>query len=158
MGTNPAVYGTMPRFRTKQLRLTYAALTLPFLILQGWSALQYLGESARMTGILMTLGYPLYVMKILAVAKLLGIAAIAIGSFATLKEWAYAGFVFEACGALASHLCAGDSLTIAPLPVISLTLGLVSFLLWKQLLRQLALRRRHYEFGVPPRDTVETHA
>jgi len=36
------------------------------------------------------LGYPIYFMKILGTAKLVGVAAILYGRFSRLKEWAYA--------------------------------------------------------------------
>lgn len=62
-----------------------------------------------------TLGYPLYLMKILGLAKILGAIAIISNRSRTLKEWAYAGFAFDLLGATASHLLAGDAVH-APLP------------------------------------------
>jgi hypothetical protein len=144
--------------QTKQLRLIYWLVTALFLVLQGWSASQYLLESPRMTETITGLGYPVYFMKILGVAKLLGIVAIASGVSPTLKEWAYAGFVFEVCGAFASHASAGDSPIIALVPVVFLTFQLASYFMWKRLRLQASLRRRHYGFGLPPRDQVESHA
>jgi len=138
------------------VRFIYGAISSAFLILQGWAATQYLSESPGVTEIVIALGYPLYLMKILAAVNLLGIAALVVSSSVALREWAYAGFVFEAAGAFASHLCAGDSHTFAILPVISLTLVLASYASWKQLLRQAGLRRRHYGFGLGPRDPAET--
>ncbi len=38
------------------------------------------------------LGYPIYLMTILGVWKLLGVVAILIPKYPLLKEWAYAGF------------------------------------------------------------------
>lgn len=55
------------------------------------------------------LGFPLYVMTIIGVWKLLGVVAILIPKFPILKEWAYAGFFFAMSGALISHLILGDS-------------------------------------------------
>ena len=49
--------------------------------------------------IMLFLGYPLYLMKILGFAKILGGAAILYGKFPRLKEWAYAGFAFDYLGA-----------------------------------------------------------
>jgi hypothetical protein len=56
-----------------------------------------------------TLGYPLYLMTIIAVWKILGVVAILIPKTPLLKEWAYAGFVFVMSGAVISHLIVGDS-------------------------------------------------
>lgn len=53
------------------------------------------------------LGYPAYFLTILGVWKLLGAIAIAVPRFPRLKEWTYAGVVFNFTGAIASHLAAG---------------------------------------------------
>ena len=54
------------------------------------------------------LGYPVYLLTILGIWKILGVIAILIPRFKLLKEWAYAGFFFAMTGALASHLACGD--------------------------------------------------
>ena len=63
------------------------------------------------------LGYPLYLMKILGTAKILGAMAILTGHSKMLKEWAFAGFAINFIGATASHLLAGDSAK-APMPFV----------------------------------------
>jgi hypothetical protein len=55
------------------------------------------------------IGYPVYVLSILGVWKILGVIAILIPGFKLVKEWAYAGFFFLMTGALISHLFCGDS-------------------------------------------------
>lgn len=54
------------------------------------------------------LGYPVYVLTILGVWKILGVVAVLIPKFPLLKEWAYAGFFFVMSGALYSHAAVGD--------------------------------------------------
>lgn len=54
------------------------------------------------------LGYPLYLMTIIGVWKILGVVAVLIPKFTLLKEWAYAGFFFAMSGAVVSHLAAGS--------------------------------------------------
>ena len=44
------------------------------------------------------LGYPVYLMTILGVAKILGVIALLIPKTPLLKEWAYAGFTFDLLG------------------------------------------------------------
>ncbi len=73
-----------------------------------------------------TLGYPLYLLKILGLAKILGAIAILTGRFPKLKEWAYAGFAFDFLGAATSHVLAGDQGN-APLPLILFALLMVSY-------------------------------
>ena len=73
------------------------------------------------------LGYPLYLMYILGVWKLLATIAILIPGFRLLKEWAYAGSFFVWSGALVSHLFLGDSgMAIFP-SVVLLLLTVVSW-------------------------------
>ena len=119
---------------TKSLRITYWSVTLLFALLQAWSAVQYLIEAPAMTASITGLGYPVYFMKILGVAKLLGIAAILYGGFPTLKEWAYAGLTFDTLGVVASHLGSGDGIAVALVPLAFCAAQLVSYFMWKRLL------------------------
>lgn len=72
------------------------------------------------------LGYPLYLLKILGFAKLLGALAILTGRIPRMKEWAYAGFTFDFLGATASHLFAGDY-AHAPIPFTLFLILLASY-------------------------------
>lgn len=54
------------------------------------------------------LGYPVYLLTILGVWKILGVLAVLIPKFPLLKEWAYAGFFFVMSGAIFSHIAVGD--------------------------------------------------
>ena len=69
------------------------------------------------------LGYPLHVLTLLGIAKLLAVAAILARKFARLKEWAYAGMAFDLIGAAWSHALNGDS--IADWGVVFVFLALV---------------------------------
>jgi hypothetical protein len=53
------------------------------------------------------LGYPSYFLVILGIWKLLGAAALVIPKFPRLKEWAYAGVIFDLTGAVASLFASG---------------------------------------------------
>jgi hypothetical protein len=73
------------------------------------------------------LGYPVYLLTILAVAKLLGVFAVVIPGFPLLKEWAYAGFFFIMAGAIFSHLAVGDPVVETFPALLLLTLTVVSW-------------------------------
>ncbi len=73
------------------------------------------------------LGYPLYMLSILGVWKLLGVIAILIPGYTLIKEWAYAGFFFVMSGAFVSHLVMGEAFTEA-LPALVLMIAI--FLSW----------------------------
>lgn len=53
------------------------------------------------------LGYPSYFLVILGIWKLLGAVALVIPGFPRLKEWAYAGVIFDLTGAIASLSISG---------------------------------------------------
>ena len=57
------------------------------------------------------LGYPLYVLTIVAIWKLCGVAVLLAPRLPLAKEWAYAGFFFLLTGATASHIASGDPFT-----------------------------------------------
>ena len=71
------------------------------------------------------LGYPHYLLLILGVWKLPCAIAWFVPGFPRLKEWAYAGAIFNYTGAAASHLLVGDGPNrwAAPLVFALLTLG-----------------------------------
>jgi len=73
------------------------------------------------------LGYPLYLLTILGVWKMLGVIAVLIPKFPLLKEWVYAGFFFAMSGAVFSHLAAGDSAKEFFGPTLLIVLTLVSW-------------------------------
>jgi hypothetical protein len=53
-------------------------------------------------------GYPAYFVSILGLWKVLGGVAVLAPRFPRLKEWAYAGMLFDLPGAAASHAAVGD--------------------------------------------------
>ncbi|HVX25572.1 MAG TPA: DoxX family protein [Parafilimonas sp.] len=76
---------------------------------------------------LVHLGYPLYILTLLGIGKILGVVAILIPKFAVMKEWAYAGFFFMMSGAIFSHIVTGDSITEIVPSLLLLILTIVSW-------------------------------
>ena len=76
------------------------------------------------------LGYPLYFLVILGIWKLLGAVALAIPRFPRLKEWAYAGALFDLTGAVASLWASGliDAGTAA-YPIVMTGVAVASWVL-----------------------------
>ena len=73
------------------------------------------------------IGYPVYLLTILGVWKILGVIAVLIPKFPLLKEWAYAGFFFAMSGAVFSHLAVGDEAKELFGPVLLIVLTVVSW-------------------------------
>ena len=84
---------------------------------------------ASIVKIMLALGYPLYLMKILGFAKILGGIAILTGRLPRMKEWAYAGFTFDFLGATASHVLAGEA-AHAIVPLVFFPFLILSYYLW----------------------------
>lgn len=87
----------------KKAKIIYWVSTGLFTAVFATTSIMYLTHNSRMVDKFHELGYPLYVLNILGVAKLLGVIALLFPKYPRLKEWAYAGFVFDLIGALWSH-------------------------------------------------------
>ena len=107
----------------------YWVTTGLFCAVLSFSGFAHITHVESMVESMAELGYPLYVMRILGAAKLLGVAAVLAPGRPLLKEWAYAGFTFNLLGATASHAFTGDPLSATIRPAILLLLVAASYLL-----------------------------
>jgi uncharacterized membrane protein YphA (DoxX/SURF4 family) len=82
--------------------------------------------------VLAHLGYPVHLLTILGVWKLLGAIALLAPRFPRLKEWAYAGTFIELTGATASGAARGDDAGTLIWPLIFAALALASWALRPQ--------------------------
>jgi hypothetical protein len=114
---------------TKNHRIAYWVTTaiLAFVMLSGGVA-DVLRQHDTAAG-MVQLGYPLYVMTILGIWKLLGGATVLAPGLPRLKEWAYAGAVFDLTGAAASHLAVGDDVRHILTPLGFAAIALASWAL-----------------------------
>ncbi|MCQ6562175.1 DoxX family protein [Paenibacillus mendelii] len=84
---------------------TVTSLLAAAVMLSGIGQLmQYGGNLELVTN----LGYPIYVMTILGIWKVLGAIALVVPGFPRLKEWVHAGIFFLMTGAALSHAFAND--------------------------------------------------
>ena len=91
-----------------------------FCLIMLFSATMYLTKYDMVKGFFAQLGYPPYLIYPLATAKVLGVIAIISKKSKLLKEWAYAGFFFDAALAAAAHFNANDGGQILALIVLSM--------------------------------------
>lgn len=87
------------------------------------------------------LGYPVYLLPFLGSLKIAGAMAILIPSFPGIREWAYAGLVFDLLGALYSHLQVGDDITVSLMSIIGLFLVFSSYLLHRSMANKKVIVR-----------------
>jgi len=73
------------------------------------------------------LGYPVYLLSILGIWKILGVITVLIPKLSLLKEWAYAGFFFAMSGAVFSHMIAGNGVNEIFPPLLLLILTVISW-------------------------------
>lgn len=110
---------------TRQLAYWVTTALLSFGLISGGAA-QLARFPANVEG-MVHLGYPVYFMVILGVWKVLGGIALLAPRFALLKEWAYAGTVFEMTGASISHAACGDDVMHIVVPLVFTTLAVASW-------------------------------
>jgi hypothetical protein len=92
----------------KKTKIMYWIFTALLVVLMGFGSIPDLMYLPDAVALFDHLGYPVYLLPFLAVAKLLGIAVILIPGFPRIKEWAYAGLTFDLVGATYSSVAVGD--------------------------------------------------
>lgn len=118
----------------KTTKTLYWILIIIFALL---TLLDGIGGVTRQEGgqeVLRHLGYPMYLLTIVGVAKLLAVVAILQTRYITIKEWAFAGITINFIGAFASRAFVGDSAFETLFPLIMATLFLLPYFLWKRML------------------------
>ena len=100
----------------KSKHIVYWAVTgfLCFGMLLGGSGQLY-RASFNVDGIV-HLGFPIYLLTIIGLWKILAVVAILVPKYLLLKEWAYSGLFFLLSGGVVSHFASGDGIAAA-LPV-----------------------------------------
>lgn len=114
----------------KTNKIIFYVSTGLFTLLMLFSVGNYLFNYDMIIGVFKSLGYPGYIVYPLAVAKLLGLAAIWFAPNQTLREWAYAGFFFNVTMAFFAHIMVGDGEQFGA--VIAFVLGLLSYVYRKK--------------------------
>lgn len=77
------------------------------------------------------MGMPAYLLPFLGIAKMLGVIAILIpGSYPRIKEWAYAGLMFDLIGATYSVASCGKTVAEWSPMLLFVALGFVSYALY----------------------------
>ena len=112
---------------TKAKRIIYWVATIWMSLGMASSAVVQLMRIPEGVESVSRLGYPSYLLSVLGIWKLLGVAAILAPGLARLKEWAYAGFFFVASGALVSHIVMKDPMGEIFPSVLLLVLTILSW-------------------------------
>lgn len=108
--------------KTKTTKITYWTLTGLFCLFMTMDAIGGLTHNEDGIKALTQLGYPLYLMPLFGIFKLLGVAALLQFRYKTLREWAYAGFTFNFIGASVSWAAVNGPFFFVLLPWIVLAI------------------------------------
>ena len=77
------------------------------------------------------LGYPVYFIQFISVAKLLGVIIILIPGLGRIKDWAYAGLFFDLSGAIYSGIAtSGKFDPLMLMMLLWIVPGIVSYYCW----------------------------
>ncbi|HEY0669152.1 MAG TPA: DoxX family protein [Sphingobacteriaceae bacterium] len=113
----------------KRINTFYWILTGLLLPALGFGSVMELMGNPKSVEIITSLGYPAYLSPFLGAARILALIAIFTGKFPRLKEWAYAGLVFDLIGAIYSQIAVGNPVTYTIFPIITLAIILGSYIL-----------------------------
>lgn len=117
----------------KKLKTWYWVATIIFALVMIMDGIGGIIQQEAGKEVLKHLGYPMYLLIIVGIAKLLGAASILQNKFKTIKEWAYAGFAINFIGAFASRAFVGDGISLLIPPLIALIIMFIPYILCKKL-------------------------
>jgi len=117
----------------KKLKTWYWIATIIFALMMIMDGIGGITQQEAGKEVLKHLGYPMYLLIIVGIAKLLGAASILQTKFTAIKEWAYAGFAINFIGAFASRAFVGDGISLLIPPLVALAIMFIPYILWKKL-------------------------
>lgn len=116
----------------KKNRTLFWIITGIFALFMGLGAIPDILMMDEAISVAEHLGYPLYILPFLGVAKILGAVTILIPRFYTLKEWAYAGLSADLIGATYSNIQVDGFGSNVLIPFIGILLLTTSYLFWRR--------------------------
>jgi uncharacterized membrane protein YphA (DoxX/SURF4 family) len=121
-------YSSLKLFKMKKTKIIYWIFTSLFAALMFSSAIpDVLSSPVAVKGMHEGLGYPVYFIPFIGVAKVLGVIAILVPGFVRIKEWAYAGLFFDLIGATYSIISLGASPANWIFMALPIGLGICSY-------------------------------
>jgi hypothetical protein len=123
---------------TKTNNLVYWSSTIIFSTLMIFSAVGGLQPTQQAIQLIHDkLGYPVYFIQFISIAKLLGVIIILIPGRGRIKDWAYAGLFFDLAGAIYSGIAVSgkfDPLMLTLL--IWIVPGILSYYFWLKKIKE----------------------
>lgn len=112
----------------KKTKTLYWVFTALFAFMMFGSAIpDVFSSEVAVKGMHTDLGYPLYFVPFIGIAKVLGVIAILIPGYPRIKEWAYAGLFFDLIGATYSIVASGGNAGQWGFMIVPLLLAVASY-------------------------------
>jgi len=120
--------------KPKTINILYWVFTILFAGLMTFSAIGGIGPSEDAVKMIHDgMGYPIYFIQFISIAKILGAIAILIPGLNRIKEWAYAGLFFDLIGATYSIIKVSPTFDPAMLGMLAwYVTGILSYYFWKK--------------------------
>lgn len=126
----------------KKVNIFYWIFTGLFGLLMFFSAIpDVMSSPVAIEGMHNGLGYPVYFVPFIGVAKMLGVVAILVPGFPKIKEWAYAGLFFDLIGATYSIIAVGNISGVSFM-ILPIALGIASYAIYT---RRRSLQQQQVE-------------
>jgi hypothetical protein len=119
--------------RIKTFYWIFTGLMLLLMLFSGISGLAIPDQSNRL--IVGHLGYPQYFVPLISLAKVVGAVVILVPGFPRVKEWVYAGFVFDLGMAAYSCIAVGDPIANTWFILLGLVLIFGSYIFYHRKLK-----------------------
>ena len=118
----------------KTITTLYWVFTILFAGLMIFSSIGGIGPTAEVKQMLHDgMGYPIYFIQFISIAKIIGAVTILIPGLKKIKEWAYAGLFFDLAGAIYSIIAISPSFDPKMLGMlIWIVMGILSYYFWNK--------------------------
>jgi len=118
----------------KAIKIIYWISTILVLAMMLYSAYgTFFIHSPEGDKVMAQIQIPMYLMKMLAVGKVLGAIAMVIPGYPRIKEWAYAGYFFDLAGATFCFIATGSPVGEWAMMAFFVVLVLVSYFTYHKL-------------------------
>lgn len=119
----------------KKIKIIYWILTGLFASIMFGSAIPDIISDPMAVEGFTKMGFPTYMLPFLGIAKTLGVIAILVPGFPRLKEWAYAGLLFDLLGATYLIILSGQSVDSWAFMLLPISLAISSYIFYHKKLK-----------------------
>jgi hypothetical protein len=114
----------------KKIRIYYWITTGLLALMMTFSSISSLLLPAQAAVFFKSISMPAYLIPFLSIAKLLGVIAILVPGYPRIKEWAYAGLVYDLLGAFYTNYASGETFSNSFLILLFVGIAFVSYFLY----------------------------